>query len=174
MSMDIIVARKYRLDRKLGSGSFGDIYLGVNIYNEEEMVAIKLEIANSKHAQLEYEAKLYSHLLKNPGIPHTQWLGTEGEYKIMTMELLGPSLEDLFNFCQRKFSVHTVLMLADQLIRRVEYVHSRNFLHRDIKPDNFLMGIGPKSHQCYIIDFGLAKRYRSPQSTSTTGHIPFK
>lgn len=98
----------------------------------------------------------------------------------MVIDLLGPSLEDLFNYCKRKFSIKTVLMLADQMVRplgnpvqiqRIEYVHSRHFLHRDIKPDNFLIGIGKKQHYVYIIDFGLAKRYREPR---TGEHIPYK
>jgi casein kinase 1 epsilon len=72
------------------------------------------------------------------------WFGVEGEYSVMVMDLLGPSLEDLFNYCKRKFSLKTVLMLADQMIQRIEYIHSRLFLHRDIKPDNFLIGIGKR------------------------------
>lgn len=105
------------------------------------------------------------------GIPTIRWCGAEGDYNVMVMELLGPSLEDLFNFCSRKFSLKTVLLLADQMISRIEYIHSKNFIHRDVKPDNFLMGLGKKGNLVYIIDFGLAKKYRDAR---THQHIPYR
>ncbi|KAK3028137.1 hypothetical protein RJ639_038998 [Escallonia herrerae] len=168
--MDHVVGGKFKLGRKIGSGSFGELYLGVNVQSGEE-VAIKLEPVKTKHPQLHYESKIYMLLQGGTGIPNLKWFGVEGEYNVMVIDLLGPSLEDLFNYCNRKFSLKTVLMLADQLINRVEYMHARGFLHRDIKPDNFLMGLGRKANQVYVIDFGLAKKYRDLQ---THKHIPYR
>ncbi|TEA30645.1 hypothetical protein DBR06_SOUSAS4110093 [Sousa chinensis] len=211
--MELRVGNRYRLGRKIGSGSFGDIYLGTDIAAGEE-VAIKLECVKTKHPQLHIESKIYKMMqggalealcvqltlgLKDihfpllaswaqvpsaqvrgrqtdmgslaVGIPTIRWCGAEGDYNVMVMELLGPSLEDLFNFCSRKFSLKTVLLLADQMISRIEYIHSKNFIHRDVKPDNFLMGLGKKGNLVYIIDFGLAKKYRDAR---THQHIPYR
>ncbi|MGH0181190.1 UNVERIFIED_CONTAM: hypothetical protein FKN15_006418 [Acipenser sinensis] len=205
--MELRVGNKYRLGRKIGSGSFGDIYLGANIATGEEVaiklecvktkhpqlhieskfykmmqggganiatgeeVAIKLECVKTKHPQLHIESKFYKMMQGGVGIPSIKWCGAEGDYNVMVMELLGPSLEDLFNFCSRKFSLKTVLLLADQMISRIEYIHSKNFIHRDVKPDNFLMGLGKKGNLVYIIDFGLAKKYRDAR---THQHIPYR
>ncbi|KAJ6351392.1 hypothetical protein OIU78_007331 [Salix suchowensis] len=168
--MDHVIGGKFKLGRKIGSGSFGELYLGINVQSGEE-VAVKLESVKTKHPQLHYESKLYMLLQGGTGIPHLKWFGVEVDYNVMVIDLLGPSLEDLFNYCNRKLSLKAVLMLADQLINRVEYMHSRGFLHRDIKPDNFLMGLGRKANQVYIIDYGLAKKYRDLQ---THKHIPYR
>jgi casein kinase 1/casein kinase I family protein HRR25 len=79
-------------------------------------------------------------------------------------------LEDLFNYCGKRFSLKTVLMLADQMIARLEFMHSRSYIHRDVKPDNFLIGTGTRKHVCHVIDFGLAKKYQDPRNGR---HIPY-
>ena len=134
-------------------------------------MAIKIESRLSTHPQLDYEAKVYKYLAGTPGIPTMHYFGAVGQYNALVMDLLGPSLEDLFNYCNRRFSLKSVLMLADQMIQRIEYVHYKHFLHRDVKPDNFVMGLGEHARHCYLIDFGLAKRYRDPR---TLFHISYR
>ncbi|KAL6943909.1 serine/threonine protein kinase [Hanseniaspora uvarum] len=168
--MDLRVGKKFRLGKKIGSGSFGDIYHGTNLISGEE-VAIKLENVESKHPQLEYESRVYKYLSGGIGIPFMRWYGREGDYNCMVIDLLGPSLEDLFNYCLRQFSLKTCIMLAIQMISRIQYIHSRSFIHRDIKPDNFLLGNGRRASTIHVIDFGLSKKYRE---FHTHNHIPYR
>ncbi|XP_073066982.1 casein kinase 1-like protein 3 [Primulina eburnea] len=167
--MERIIGGKFKLGRKIGSGSFGEIFLATHV-DSFEIVAVKIENNKTKHHQLLYEAKLYKILQGGSGIPGTKWSGVDRDDNVLVLDLLGPSLEDLFVYCGRKLSFKTVLMLADQMITRIEFVHSKGILHRDIKPDNFLMGLGRKANQVYIIDFGLAKRYRD----SSNRHITYR
>jgi casein kinase 1 epsilon len=168
--MELTIAGKYRLVKKLGNGSFGEVYKAIDLKTKAE-VAVKLEPVNSRHPQLEYEAKVYKIMEGGTGIPKVHWSGIAGEHFALVMDLLGPSLEDLLNRSQRKFSLKTVLMVADQMIQLIEYFHSCYFLHRDVKPDNFLVGIGKNQEQIYIIDYGLAKKYYNPFAAE---HIPFR
>jgi serine/threonine protein kinase len=93
-----------------------------------------------------------------------KWFGIEGDFNVMVMDLLGPSLEDRFNECNRTFSLKTVLLIVDMLLPLLEYIHEKNFLHRDIKPDNFLFGRpGSNSqHDIFMIDLGYAILYPLP------------
>uniref|UniRef100_A0A915D7U7 non-specific serine/threonine protein kinase n=1 Tax=Ditylenchus dipsaci TaxID=166011 RepID=A0A915D7U7_9BILA len=171
-SKEFVVGVKYKLKRKIGSGSFGDIYLAINIQNGEE-VAVKLE-------SVKVDLPVTSIALREQGVQDSARRCGHSSHPILwsgaRVSLLGdgsvrPSLEDLFNFCSRRFTMKTVLMLADQMIGRIEYMHVKNFIHRDIKPDNFLMGIGRHCNKLFIIDFGLAKKYRDSR---TRIHIPYR
>ncbi|TKA64435.1 hypothetical protein B0A49_10133 [Cryomyces minteri] len=166
-NLDLRVDQKYRLVRKLGGGGFGVVYEGINLETHEN-VAIKLESIHIGPSILAGEVHVYDLLAGGPGIPRVHWYGTECEYNAMVFDLLGPSLEDLFNFCRRKFSLKTVLMLADQLICRLQYVHSKGFIHRDIKPENFLMGDGKHGNRVYVTDLGLSTEYRAATSDHDT------
>jgi len=88
----------------------------------------------------------------------------------MVMDLCGKSLEDLFNQTGKKFDLKTTLMVGYQMIERIEFIHNKTFIHRDVKPDNFVVGYGKKSSKIYMIDFGLAKKY----VLKDNNHIPYK
>jgi len=171
--MSIIETRvggRYKLKNKLGSGSFGDIYLAQNVQTREE-VAVKLEDARTKYPQLIYEAKILHSIQGTAGIPTLHWCGQEGDYNVLVMELLGDNLETLLNLCGKKFTLKTVLMLVDQMLQGIEFIHNRGFLHRDIKPENLLMGLARTCHLLHFVDFGLSKRFRDPK---TGKHIPYR
>ena len=167
--MDRIVGSHYKLRRKIGAGSFGEIYSAENTRSHRR-VAVKLESVRTRVPQLSYESKLYAIFSGGTGIPRLHWYGTEDAHNIMVVDLLGKSLEDLFVYCHHKLSLKTVLMLVDQMISCVEFIHNKSFIHRDIKPDNFVMGLGSNSTQVFIIDYGLAKKYRDQH---THVHIPY-
>lgn len=168
----LMVGPNFRVGKRLGAGNFGEIRVGKNLYNNED-VAIKLEPSSSRAPQLYLEYRFYQLLGSQVGIPKIFYFGTCGKYNALVMELLGPPLEDLFDMCGRSFSLKTVCMVAIQLITRLEYVHSKNIIYRDIKPENFVVGRKSPAGDStiHIIDFGLSKEYIDPD---TGKHIPYR
>ncbi|KAK7018581.1 casein kinase [Favolaschia claudopus] len=161
---------KYRLEEEIAVGGCGQVFLGVHTIAGKE-VAIKLEPAVAKHSPLKQESKIYKSLMGGIGVPWVMWSGRQGDYNVMVIDLLGSSLEDLFKMCNRHFSLKTVLLLTDQLISRIEFIHNHGLVHRDVKPANFVMGTGKAASMVNVIDFGLAKKYRDSR---TFLHIPYK
>lgn len=168
--IEIRVAGRFKICGRIGTGSFCEIYQGINVHSGAE-VAIKFEDTKSKYPQLLYEAKILQNLQGGSCIPTIHWCGPENEFNVLVIDLLGPNLEELFNKCNRKFSLKTVLMIADQLLTDIEYIHSKHYIHRDVKPENFLFGVGKQFNNLYIIDFGLSKRFRD---SKTQEHIPYR
>ncbi|AOA63043.1 Palmitoylated vacuolar membrane-bound casein kinase [Komagataella phaffii CBS 7435] len=198
-----IVASHYRIDVKIGEGSFGVIFKGYDLLRNNQPVAIKFESRKTKVPQLKDEFTAYKQLnsrieyhrryqqgqtslggqdtddenldvVKYEGIPKVYYFGNEGLYNILIIQLLGPSLEDLFDWCGRQFSNLTVAMIARQMIERIRLVHDNLLIYRDIKPDNFLIGDYEGTGQdnlIYLVDFGMVKQYRNP---NTGKHIPYR
>jgi len=172
----------------VGCGAFGEIHLAYDV-NMKALRAIKFEMANHKNPQLKHEYSVLEQLNKHDssnnasqqqnniadtftGVPKVYYFDRlEHKYNFMVMEFLGPSLGDLFQLKERNFGMETVLMLAIQILTRIEYIHEKGFLHRDIKPENFVIGLNEKSNLVYLIDYGLSKRYKDKNSGQ---HIPYR
>lgn len=138
------------------------------------MVAVKLEHKNTKAPQLPLEYRFIKMIGSVEGFPKIIKIDEcGGIYHAMVMELLGPSLEEVFNACERRMSLKSVLYLSLQLIARFQTLHSKNIIYRDVKPENFLLGRQnmDKENIVHIIDYGLAKEYINPESGT---HIPFR
>eukprot|EP01062_Namystynia_karyoxenos_P006565 TRINITY_DN12300_c0_g2_i1.p1 TRINITY_DN12300_c0_g2~~TRINITY_DN12300_c0_g2_i1.p1 ORF type:complete len:410 (+),score=143.34 TRINITY_DN12300_c0_g2_i1:157-1386(+) len=162
---------RFQFQAKIGAGAFGQVYQGIDLAASRP-VAIKLEKKTQNRPQLDMELKLYKVLNKTPrpGVPRIYYYGCEGPFHVLVMELLGPSLEDLMTYCGRRMSLKTTLLLGEQIVGLLENIHGEGFIHRDVKPENFTMGIGEKGHILYLVDFGLAKRYRDKNGD----HIPYR
>ena len=155
---------------------------------DNQPVAIKFESRKSEAPQLKSEFVAYKILnnaikysqneesseqkfLSVKGIPKVYYFGQEGYYNILIIQLLGPSLEDLFEWCGRRFSIKTVAQCAKQMISRIQFVHENDLIYRDIKPDNFLVGATCEDNTIYLVDFGMIKQYRNH---ITKQHIPYR
>jgi casein kinase 1 len=178
--MVTIAGGRYRILRRVGGGAFGEVYIVQATRNsthaqEGDLLAAKFEPLKSSHQpHLFHEARVYTSLgrdVTTVGIPRVKWYGVEGDFNVLVVDLVGPSLSELLDFCHGRFSMKTVLMLADQLMCRLQFVHTCGYLHRDLKPDNFAMGRGKLAHHLYMLDFGLAKRYADVKQGR---HIPYR
>ena len=158
MKQNIIFSDNYKLVKKLGSGSFGEVYLTKDL--EGKLYAAKIE-EKIKKTRLRCEYNIYRKLnCKNIfGIPKIYGYIETTEYNIMIMELLGPSLETLFQENDKQFPMSFILKLAIDILTIIEKFHSRGFIHRDIKPNNFLFNYNKPYQQIYLMDFGLSKQY---------------
>jgi serine/threonine protein kinase len=164
-----LIFSKYLIRKKVGKGSFGTVYQGVNTATNEK-IALKVEKREKNDpGTLENEA-LRLVYLQGEGIPKVYCYGNNLAHNLLVEELLGKSLEDIFNSYGKPFSLKTVCVLGIEMIKRIQFIHNKHYIHRDIKPDNFMIGRGVNEKKIYIIDFGLAKKY---YSVSKAQHIKF-
>lgn len=140
------------------------LFIGIEVSTRVE-IALKLEHKSIVPSVLEEEVERYKCLAKLDRFPKVYWFGQHDDYKVMAFELLGPSLEDLFEYCDRRFSLKTTLLLLDQILLALEDLHSVGLAHRDMKPRNLLMGTGPCGNNVYLTDIGLAREHDARTTT---------
>jgi serine/threonine protein kinase len=152
-----LIGNKYKLLEKIGEGAFGSIYKGENV-RTKELVAVKVEPIKKNTKLLKNESIIYQYLINNDGLPNVKWFGKDKTNYYMVLNLLGESLQSLK---ERKkiFSLKLVLQIGIQIINLLRMIHNKGLVHRDIKPDNFLLGLNNKSRQINIIDFGFCKTF---------------
>ena len=151
-----MINNKYKLLNKIGEGSFGSIYKAEN-YRTREEVAIKIESVKNDANLLKNESIIYQYLLGTPGIPQVKWYGKDEQNYYMVIPLFGKSLDQLL--CEKNvFSLKLVYQIGIQILKLLKSIHEKGLVHRDIKPDNFLIG-QMQTKQIFLIDFGLCKSY---------------
>ena len=162
-----MLANKYKLLEKLSQGSFGKVFKAENI-RTGEIVAIKTEVKSKEQKSLKMEAKIYQYLANTEGIPQLKWFGATNNVNYLVTNLLEHSVTSLVKEYGR-LSIKTVLLLGTQMIERLEILHGHYLIHRDIKPDNFMINISDKTNKMFLIAFGFCKRYNYEGN-----HIEFK
>ena len=162
-----MLANKYKLLEKLSQGSFGKVFKAENI-RTGEIVAIKTEVKLKEQKSLKMEAKIYQYLANTDGFPQLKWFGATNNVNYLVTNLLEHSITGIVSKYGR-LSIKTVLRLGTQMIERLETLHGHYLIHRDIKPDNFMINISDKTNKIFLIDFGFCKRYNYEGN-----HIEFK
>jgi serine/threonine protein kinase len=164
----MIIANKYKLIKSIGEGAFGQIYEAENIRTRER-IAIKSEPIDSEFKMLKHETKIYQYLGNQIGFPQVKWFGVQQNRYFMALTLLGDSLKTMKenvpthqgNPVSNPFSLFNIFLISKKMVERLEFIHSKGILHRDIKPDNFLL----KDDELYLIDFGLCKKWQTAEGS---------
>ncbi|OHT05942.1 Casein kinase I isoform alpha [Tritrichomonas foetus] len=158
----------YRTSRSLGSGAFGNVLYGYNMKTHDE-AAIKITKCDIGMTHMIREIEVYNALSGSPGFPRLVEVEIEDNKIYMGMELLGKNLRELFISQKKVFHLKTVAMFADQAFSRLQLLHSKGYVHCDVKPDNFCIGSLGNSNQIYLIDFGLSHKFTCNESLNFTG-----
>lgn len=162
ISHNKIIFKKYKPIKRIGKGTFSSVYISLSL-EKNNYVAIKAEKRNKNGVELLEAEAFFLYSLRGFGIPEVISYGRTKTHNILVMPLLGQSLLDLIIMMGRKLHMNDICLIALQILERIEWVHSKNIVYRDIKPENFLFG-KKDPEVLYLIDFGLCKKYKSSKT----------
>lgn len=157
--MTSIIKNRYDLMQIIGQGSFGKVYTGIDLQTAEE-VAVKIEMKTEKSIFLCNEAKIYRIIAGETGFPNIREMYCDNGMNALIIDLLGDSISSLFRKANNYFPLKTTLMLIEQMLSRLQFLHSKGIVHNDLKPSNFLVGTNDSVNILYLIDFGMASKFR--------------
>lgn len=160
LESDCVLVDRFKIINLIGKGTFGKVYSAKDLLEKHD-VAVKVEVKKGNRSQLVNESKILQELQGLTGFPKIIFSGKHDDLNILVMELLGNSIRSKFIEMNKSFSLQTIVLLTEQMLERIKSLHDKNYFHRDIKPQQFVLPLKQNDKKIFMIDFGLSKKFKN-------------